>query len=181
MDVSYYQEKRGSLSFWITTFYATSLTRERTGIVVSRQQKTGGPGKNMDLNLFIYSPVHLRYISLFLVNSLAKLYSDHDTPCGSVRIRFAVEPINDPAQDPFSPESDRRFVPLSVVWVRKKTLLKALFSEYWCQVNKAFTYQSKSFNTRKVGRAPSSLISASLTCLVLQKLSLSNQFYLNNL
>lgn len=67
---------------------------------------------------------------------------------------------------------------LSVVWERKKIRLKALFSEYRYRVN---TYQSKSFHTRRMGSAPSSLISASLTCLVLQRLSLSNQFYLNNL
>lgn len=137
--------------------------------------------KTWSLNLFLYSPALLRYVSLFLVNSLDKLYTCHDPPRGSVRIHFAVEPINDPAQDPFNPESDGGFVLLSVVWERKKIRLKALFSEYWCRVNKAFTYQSKSFNVRGVGRAPSSPISAFLTCLVLQRLSLSNQFYLNNL
>lgn len=144
-------------------------------------RKLEAQARTWNLNVLLYSSVHLRYVSLFLVNSLAKLYSGHDMPCGSGRIPFAVESINDPSQAPFHPESDGRFGLLSIVWKRKKIHLKALFSEYQCQVHKTFTYQSESFNTRRVGRAPSSLTSASLTCLVLQRLSLSNQFYLNNL
>lgn len=105
----------------------------------------------------------------FFVNSLANLRSCHDMPREVCKKSLCSWVNSDVAYiDQFTPELDQEFVSWVLCGERKNWRFEALFSKNWCWGNKAFTYQSKSFNNMKARRAPSSLIFASLTYLVLE-------------